>query len=95
MLILSRRAGQALIVGENVEITVLEVRGDTVRLGIKAPRSVAVHRKEVYLQIAEANRCASDVDVDALARAGQIRPPRSGAGAQPPGVTVVRSHHPA
>ncbi len=88
MLILSRKAGQAMVVGEDVEITVLEVRGDMVRLGIQAPRSVRVHRKEVYLQIAEANRQAGGTDLAAVTRAAGIRPPGAPAPAQPPGVVI-------
>lgn len=55
MLVLTRKVGQALIVGESVEITVLEVRGESVRLGIAAPRSVSVLRKEVRDQVRAEN----------------------------------------
>ena len=51
MLVLTRRAKQSLMIGEDVVVTVLEVRGDQVRLGIEAPRSVAVHREEVFAQV--------------------------------------------
>ena len=51
MLVLTRRLNQSIKIGDDVEITVIEVRGDQVRLGVTAPRTVAVHRKEVYLQI--------------------------------------------
>jgi carbon storage regulator len=51
MLVLTRKPEQSIIIGGDIEITVLEVRGEQVRIGIKAPRSVAVHRKEVYDQI--------------------------------------------
>jgi carbon storage regulator len=51
MLVLTRKPDQSIIIGTDIEITVLEVRGEQVRLGIKAPRSVAVHRKEVFDQI--------------------------------------------
>ncbi len=88
MLILSRKPGQAVVIGENVEITVVEVRGDMVRLGIQAPRSVSVHRKEVYLQIAEANKQATETDLAAVARAAQIQPPGKPATTQP-GVYIV------
>lgn len=50
-LILTRRLNQSIRIGDDLEITVVEVRGDQVRLGITAPKDVAVHRKEVYLQI--------------------------------------------
>ncbi len=51
MLVLTRRLNQSIKIGDDVEITVIEVRGDQVRLGVSAPRNVSVHRKEVYLQI--------------------------------------------
>ena len=51
MLVLTRKPDQSIIIGSDIEITVLEVRGEQVRLGIRAPRSVAVHRKEVFEQI--------------------------------------------
>lgn len=59
MLVLSRRAGEAIVIGEEVRVVVLEVRGEVVRLGIEAPRSVAVHREEVFEQIREENRRAA------------------------------------
>ena len=51
MLVLTRRLNQSIKIGDEIEITVIEVRGDQVRLGVTAPRDVSVHRKEVYLQI--------------------------------------------
>ena len=59
MLVLSRRAGESVMIGEDVVVTVLEVKGDIVRLGVDAPRSVAVHRREVLDQIAETNRASA------------------------------------
>lgn len=56
MLALSRKKDEALIINNNIEITVLEVKGDHVKLGITAPKSVPVYRKEVYLQIQESNK---------------------------------------
>ena len=51
MLVLTRRANQSIVIGNDVVVTVLEVRGDQVRLGIKAPREVSVHREEVFAEI--------------------------------------------
>jgi len=51
MLVLSRQKGESIMLGDDVEITIVDVRGDKVRLGINAPRSVSVHRKEVYQTI--------------------------------------------
>lgn len=53
MLILTRRSGEAVIVGDNVRIAVLDIRGNQVRLGVEAPREVTVHREEVYQRIVE------------------------------------------
>lgn len=68
MLALSRKKNEALIINNNIEITILEVKGDQVKVGISAPREIPVYRKEVYLQIQEANTAASDAAsaVDAL-----------------------------
>ena len=60
MLVLTRKVNQSIIVGDDVEVVVLEVRGEQVRLGIRAPKTVAVHRKEIYEQIQEENRAASE-----------------------------------
>ena len=59
MLALSRRKGEALIINNDVEITVLEIKGEQVKIGIAAPKEVPVYRKEVYIQIQEANKEAS------------------------------------
>ncbi len=60
MLALSRRRGESLVINNDIEITVLEIRGEQVKLGIAAPRQVPVYRKEVYMQIQEANKEAAD-----------------------------------
>ena len=51
MLVLSRQKDESIMIGDDVEITIVDVRGDKVRLGINAPRSIAVHRKEIYIAI--------------------------------------------
>jgi carbon storage regulator len=61
MLVLTRKIHQSIVIGDDVEVVVLEVRGEQVRLGIRAPKDVAVHRKEIYEQILEENRGAADV----------------------------------
>lgn len=58
MLVLTRRAGESIVIGDEVRVVVLDVRGDTVRLGIEAPRSVQVHRAEVYAEVQAANAAA-------------------------------------
>lgn len=55
MLALSRKKNEAIVINNNIEITILEVKGDQVKIGINAPKEVPVYRKEVYLQIQEAN----------------------------------------
>jgi len=51
MLVMSRQKDESIMIGDDVEITIVDVRGDKVRLGINAPRSITVHRKEIYLAI--------------------------------------------
>ncbi len=58
MLALSRKKGEALVISNNIEVTVLEIKGDQVKLGISAPREVPVYRKEIYLQIQDANKAS-------------------------------------
>ena len=61
MLALTRKKGESLVVNNNIEITVLEIRGDQVKIGISAPKEVPIYRKEVYLQIQnENNRMTSE-----------------------------------
>lgn len=62
MLALSRKKDEAIVVNNNIEITILEIKGDQVKIGITAPKSVPIYRKEVYLQIQEANKAASSVE---------------------------------
>ncbi len=61
MLALSRKKNEAIVINNNVEITVLEIKGDQVKIGISAPKEVPVYRKEVYVQIQEANKEAMNV----------------------------------
>ena len=62
MLALTRKKGESLVINNNVEITVLEVRGEQVKLGISAPKEVPIYRKEVYTQIQEENTAASNAE---------------------------------
>ena len=67
MLALSRKQGESIVIGNNIEITVLEAKGDQVKNGISAPKSVPVYRKEIYAQIQEENREAvANLDVESL-----------------------------
>jgi carbon storage regulator len=66
MLVLSRRANQSIVIGNDIIVTVLEVRGDHVRLGIQAPRAVTVHREEVFAEIQRENRSAAAMSGDVI-----------------------------
>lgn len=61
MLVLSRKKGESIIIADQIEVTVVAVEGDTVRLGIRAPREVEVHRKEIYAAIQESNKEAASL----------------------------------
>ena len=61
MLVLSRQKDQTIMIGDNIEITVVDIRGDKIRLGITAPSEIPVHRKEVYEAIQNENREAANV----------------------------------
>jgi carbon storage regulator len=64
MLILTRKTNEKVVIGDGIVVSVVEVRGDQVKLGIEAPRSVKVYRQEVYLAIQEENRRAADSALD-------------------------------
>ncbi len=64
MLVLSRQKDQTIMIGDNVEITVVDIRGDKVRLGITAPSEIPVHRKEVYDAIKQENREAANIKLE-------------------------------
>lgn len=67
MLALARKVNESIMLGNDIEITLLEIKGDQVKLGISAPKSVPVYRKEIYLQIQEENRKAvQEVDVASI-----------------------------
>lgn len=70
MLVLSRQRDESIIIGDNVVITVVDVRGDKVRLGIDAPTEIPVHRREVYEAIQRENRRASEIAADDARQVG-------------------------
>jgi carbon storage regulator len=61
MLVLTRKKDQSIVIGDNIEITIVDVQGEQVRLGINAPKSVSIFRKEIYLEIQEENKKAAEV----------------------------------
>jgi carbon storage regulator len=72
VLVLTRRANQSIMIGHDVVVTVLEVRGDQVRLGIRAPRSIDVHREEVFANLQQANQAAARSARDLASRDGAL-----------------------
>ena len=62
MLALTRKKGESLVINNNIEVTILEIRVDQIKLGISAPRDVSIYRKEVYLQIQEENKAALETN---------------------------------
>lgn len=68
MLALARKTNQSIMIGNDIEITLLEIKGDQVKIGINAPKSVPIYRKEIYVQIQDENKKASEgeIDVEAL-----------------------------
>lgn len=71
MLVLSRRVGESIVIGDDVTITILEVRGDVVRVGIDAPRSVAVNRAELLAALESSNQAAASPSDDAVSSLAQ------------------------
>ncbi|HEX2175968.1 MAG TPA: carbon storage regulator CsrA [Nocardioidaceae bacterium] len=67
MLVLSRRVGESIVIGDNITVTVLDVRGDVVRVGVDAPRQVAVHREELWRELEEANRASASPSDNVIA----------------------------
>ncbi len=79
MLVLSRKPGESIVIGNDVVVTILDVKGDQIRVGVSAPREVQVHREEIYRQLEAQNAAAAS----SSARARQIvarfpRPPAAG-----------------
>jgi carbon storage regulator len=75
MLILTRRAGERVVIGEDVLVTVMEVSGQTVRLGIAAPQGLPIYREEIWLAVKEENRAAAAAAADALPGGGAVDAP--------------------
>ena len=90
MLVLSRQRDETIMIGDDIEVTVVDIRGDKVRLGITAPKEISVHRKEVYDAIKRENRAAAQVKPEDLSGFGKVSP--KGAG---PGQGQAHGHGPA
>ena len=78
MLVLSRQRDQSIIIGDNIVITVVDIRGDKVRLGIDAPTEIPVHRREVYEAIQRENLRASRLEPREARELGEGQPTKSG-----------------
>jgi carbon storage regulator len=74
VLVLTRHANQSIMIGHDIVVTVLEVRGDQVRIGIRAPRHVDVHREEVFAALQQANRSAASPSPEALQGLADLQP---------------------
>jgi carbon storage regulator len=72
MLIISRKPGEKITIGDDIEITLVEIRDNHVRLGIAAPRHISVHRQEVYERIKKANLVSSEIDASDMMKATSI-----------------------
>jgi len=83
MLVLSRQKDETIIIGDDIEITVVDIRGDKVRLGVSAPKSISVHRKEVYDAIRRENREAAQVKPEDLSGLGKAKPNAPNPGPNP------------
>jgi carbon storage regulator len=78
MLVLSRQRDESIVIGENVIITVVDIRGDKVRLGIEAPGEIPVHRQEVYEAIQRENRRAGQLEPKDTEELARLRTTRTG-----------------
>jgi carbon storage regulator len=72
LLILTRKVGEAVSIGDDIQISVVEIKGAQVKLGIRAPKNIEVHREEIYLKIQEENRRAALVSKDSLGAAQEL-----------------------
>lgn len=73
MLVLTRKKNQSIVINDNIEITIIDIQGDQLRVGIDAPKNVKVYRKEIYDEIVEQNKQASNVKVSLDDLANEIK----------------------
>ena len=72
MLIIARKAGEKITIGDDTVITLLEIKENQVRIGIEAPRHITVHRQEVYERIKKANRASARIDLSVMMEAAAV-----------------------
>ena len=93
MLVLSRQINESIMIGDSIEVTIVDIKGDKVRIGITAPKSISVHRKEVYLAIQQENMAAAQAaDVSTLTDVGALFGPQP---APPQGTAAPAQASPA
>ncbi|MEA3466141.1 MAG: carbon storage regulator CsrA [Thermodesulfobacteriota bacterium] len=78
MLVLTRKVGEGIIIGDDVKLTIIEIKGGSIRIGIDAPRDKKIHRQEVYDRILEQNRAATSWSLDDLNVLSDILPQPKG-----------------
>lgn len=66
MLVLTRKSNEAIKIGDDIEVTILAIEGDQIKLGIDAPKSIDIHRKEIYLEIQRQNNEAANLTLDVI-----------------------------
>ncbi len=88
MLVLSRQRDQIIMIGDDIEVVVVDIRGDKVRLGITAPKQIDVHRKEVYDQIKQENKASAQMDKKDLPPSDSV--PQRGSNTRPKGTNSNR-----
>lgn len=66
MLVLSRKKGESIIIGDEIEVSIVDIQAEQVKIAINAPRSISVHRKEIYIQIQEENKASANTNSQAL-----------------------------
>ena len=74
MLVLSRQKDETIIIGDDIEVTVIDIRGEKVRLGVSAPKEISVHRKEVYDAIRRENREAAQIQPQDIPGLAKVKP---------------------
>ncbi len=72
MLVLARRINESIMIGDDIEVVVVDIKGDQIKLGIRAPRTVSVHRSEVYREIQEQNKRAAESTPQSLENLGDL-----------------------
>jgi carbon storage regulator len=94
MLILTRRPGERVVIGDEILVTVMGVSGHTVRLGIAAPSGVPIYREEIWLSVKEENQAAAAADAGSLPPAQATEPPAQAAAAQPQEPSQAQTQEP-